>query len=62
MLTTKPFKMNTYKSHPQVFHFNRLTQNLKSFRIRTYEKWGEGEVIVKLDTDASVANGNHLLL
>jgi hypothetical protein len=59
MLTTKPFKMNTYENRPQVFILIDLHKTLSPLE-STLTKKGEGEVIVKLDTDASIANGNDL--
>ena len=39
----------------------RNNASLERF-FRTYEKRGKGRVMVELDTDASIANGSHLLL
>ena len=62
MLTAKPFKMNTYKNRPQVFILIDLHETLSPLESALTKKRGRGRVIVKLDTDASIANGNHPLV
>jgi hypothetical protein len=62
MLTSKPFKMNTYKNHPQVFILIDLHKTLSPLESALTKKGGRGKAIVESDTVASIANGKDLLV